>query len=106
MLFLQNLIISGSGVLNGENKEDDCGVYLAHIVIEWSIGAKTVFKSTFENIKPFHSLPILQKNLPLFSKKIEYQNSRDPGNSIPGNGKIYLALFPGFPGTGIPGNKH
>ena len=27
MLFPQNLIISGSGVLNGEKKEDDCGVY-------------------------------------------------------------------------------
>ena len=27
MLFPQNLIISVSGVLNGEKKEDDCGVY-------------------------------------------------------------------------------
>ena len=33
-------------------------------------------------------------------------NSRDPGQSIPGNGKNKIREFPGFPVPGIPGNKH
>ena len=32
--------------------------------------------------------------------------SRDPGQSVPGNGMSWSPNFPGFPGTGNPGMQH
>ena len=32
--------------------------------------------------------------------------SRDPGQSVPGNGMFWNQNFPGYPGTGSPGMQH